>query len=255
MDSYKDMFHSIGFAAREIVCFTGGGGKTSLMLALARHLSERGKIIVTTTTRMAESEADPSITVTGNPANSSFFPLVSDAMAVNDCLFLFKELKEGKYLGFPPEFVESLYREKLASYILVEADGALRLPLKGYRNNEPPLPDRFGWQMIVVGIDALLLPLNERNVARFDIIQRLLGIEKEIFLTPPLLVKLLMETNAYLKNSPKSTKRVLCINKSDLMDAPSLERWLRYLYSHLDGYYGICVNGRNSAGSFLKLSD
>jgi probable selenium-dependent hydroxylase accessory protein YqeC len=247
------MFHLIDFSDRELVCFTGGGGKTTLMLALALHLRARGQVVVTTTTRMADDEADPSSTLIGSLAEPRFRAEVTSAAVSRGQIFVFRERDNDKYVGDLPESVSLLFEERGVPFVLVEADGARRLPLKGYAEYEPPLPERFGWQMIVLGADALLRPMNERTVARFDIARRLLDIGENEFLTPALLVKLLTSKSAYLKNSPSGVKRVLCVNKAELMDSDSLETWVRFLYSNLDAYWGIGVTGRGRAGSFLPL--
>jgi probable selenium-dependent hydroxylase accessory protein YqeC len=167
--------------------------------------------------------------------------------------FLFRELKDGKYYGFKPHVVASLYRRLHTAHVLVEADGARRLPLKGYAAYEPPLPCLFDYQMIVVGVDAFLQPMNEQTVARFEIVQRFLGVKTDEMLTPPLLLKLLTSSDMYMKNSPRLTKRILCLNKADLIDSASLALWINYLRSRLDGYYGISITGREMKDLFLTL--
>jgi probable selenium-dependent hydroxylase accessory protein YqeC len=213
-----------------LICFTGGGGKTTLMLRLARYLRPCRPVIVTTTTRMASSEISSKEKLT----------------------FLFRELKNGKYYGFTPHAVASFYRRSKDACVLVEADGARRMPLKGYAAHEPPLPDMFDYQMIVVGVDAFLQPMNEQTVARFEIVQRFLGINTNEMLTPPFLLKLLTSPDMYMKNSPSETKRILCLNKADLMDSASLASWTNYLRSRLDGYYGISITGRGMKEAFIN---
>ncbi|GHS94880.1 hypothetical protein AGMMS50276_08610 [Synergistales bacterium] len=205
-----------------LICFTGGGGKTTLMLGLARYLSSRHHVVVTSTTRMSESEIP----------------------CEKNCAFLFRELKDGKCYGFTPSAVAELHRRYAPSYVLAESDGARRLPLKGYAAHEPPLPDMFDYQMIVVGADAFLRPMNEQTVARFEIVRDFLGVKTGDMLTPPLLLKLLTSRDMYLKNSPRRTKRILCLNKADLIDSAILASWTNYMRDNLDGYYGISVTGR-----------
>jgi probable selenium-dependent hydroxylase accessory protein YqeC len=210
---------------------------------------------------MSVSETGAAAVLVGVPGEPAFDAEikvkveVENALSARGLVFLFRERVGEKYQGYSPDVVASLWREKRAPFVLVEADGARCLPLKGYADYEPPLPGHFGWQMVVVGVDALLRPMNERAVARFEVLQRVLGVEKDETLTPPLLLALLTRTDLYLKNSPSSVKRVLCLNKADLASPDFLEPWVRFLRSGLAGYYyGIGVTGRNMQGSFWRLA-
>ena len=238
------MFSKAGW----VVCFTGGGGKTTSMLRLAGRLRRHSTIIVTTTTKMAVNEAGPeNVLLTKNypsiysPAFLSHIKIIIEA---NKIVFLFQCIENDKYIGLPPEEVSSLRDMNLASWMLVEADGASRMSLKGYAEYEPPLPGNFDCQMVLVGTDALAQPMNELTTARFEILRRFLEVERDSVLTPPLLLRLLTSPEMYLKNSPPDVKRVLCVNKSDLMAPDALEQWVTFLRSELSQYHGILVTGR-----------
>ncbi|NNF87990.1 MAG: hypothetical protein HKM97_05660, partial [Acidimicrobiia bacterium] len=48
-----DLAAAFGLGPRELVAFTGGGGKTSLLLNLGRQLTGRGdRVLITTTTKL-----------------------------------------------------------------------------------------------------------------------------------------------------------------------------------------------------------
>ena len=243
------MFEQFCFPDEGLICFTGGGGKTTLMLRLARFLQRRGSVVVTSTVKMSESEIDPSETLVGDVSPSAIKNKIEERKRV----FLFQELKNNKYWGFEPGVVASFYRRKLASYVLVEADGSRQLPLKGYAEHEPPLPSLCDYQMIVVGLDALLQPMNESTVARFDILRKFLDVKDRDFLTPPLLIKLLTSPEMYLKNSPSGARCFLCLNKADLMDPEILANWVGVLRVGLQGYCGIAVTSR-SGGCFYPAN-
>jgi probable selenium-dependent hydroxylase accessory protein YqeC len=236
-----------------LVCFTGGGGKTTSMLRLAGRFGRGGGVIVTSTTRMAASEVELSeVLLTENFSSiysPDFLSGVKDMIEARGRVFLFRR-QDGekgengeKCIGLPPETVSSLYGMNLARWVLVEADGAMRMPLKGYAGHEPPLPADFGCQVIVVGADALSRPMNEVTTARFEILRRFLGVESNAPLTPPLLLKLLTSPQMYLKNSPPGVRRVLCLNKADLAPPEALAPWVDYLLPRLSMYCGIWVTG------------
>ena len=210
--------------------------------------------IVTTTTRMAPSETDPkNVLLTKNypsicPISSpAFLSGAKNLLEARGVVFLFRDLDEDndKYAGLSIEEVSSLHDMKLAPWTLVEADGASRMPLKGYAEYEPPLPVSFDCQVVVVGADAFTQPMNEFTTARFEILRRFLGVERDAALTPPLLLRMLTSPDMYLKNSPSRVKRVLCVNKADLISSDELALWVTYLRSHLSRYHGILVTGRD----------
>ena len=54
----KDLFSALALGQREHVALVGGGGKTTLMFALAGELLQAGKkVITTTTTKIRGQEA------------------------------------------------------------------------------------------------------------------------------------------------------------------------------------------------------
>ena len=232
-----------------VVCYTGGGGKTTSILRLAARLERNSTVIATTTTRMAESEVEPErVLLTKNfPSISSptFLSTVKKVLKACGTVFVFRDISNGKYAGLSPRDISFLEALSLAPWVLVEADGALCKPLKGYAEHEPPLPGRFDCQVVVVGADAFNTPMNESTTGRFEILQRFLDVERHAVLTPPLLLRLLTSPDMYLKNSPPCVKRILCINKSDLMNPDALTPWVTYLRLHLLHYHGILVTGRD----------
>lgn len=245
------MFDWLELSESSFICFTGGGGKTTLMLSLARRLEKRFPVIVTTTTRMSPEEVDSDDVLSGEPVDSLF----EERLQTRRHVFSFRGVSENKdrYLGFAPDIVASFRRRNPGVVFLVEADGSRRLPLKGYAEYEPPLPERFDCQMIVVGVDAFLQPMNESTVARFELVRCFLGINENDMLTLPHLVTLLNSPEMYLRNSPPDTRRVLCLNKADLAEPDFLDMWIEYLSVYLEGYCGIAVTGRNMKEKFRLL--
>ena len=242
------LFDSLDFSGKELVCFTGGGGKTTLMHRLAAYLCRFGPVAVTTTTRMGEEEATKADVLLGENVCDA----AREKIAAGSSAFLFRELRDGKYGGFPPQTVAS-FRSRLGCCVLAEADGARRKPLKGYAEYEPPLPEHFDYQLIVVGADSFLQPMGEDTVARFEIVRSFLGAGEGEMLTPPRLLRLLTSAEMYLKNSPTDTKRILCLNKADLMEPHALKVWVDYLASRLTAFRGIGITGRGMEDSFIRI--
>ena len=211
------------------------------MLSLAHHLRGRGHpVIVTTTTKMGLEEADPREVLLGEISDSA----IEGGLSERGCVFVFSHIRGDRYCGFDPDSIEALHRRHPNCCLLVEADGARRKPLKGYAEYEPPLPRHFDRQMIVVGVDAFLRPMNGETVARFEELRAFLNVREGDMLTTGLLSTLLNSPDMYLKNSPPETKRILCLNKADLMEPEALVVWIDHLRGVLSGYCGIAVSGK-----------
>lgn len=129
----------------KIIAFVGAGGKTTTIYNLANQLIKEGKsVIVTTTTHI-------------------YRPL--DIEVAMDMESMQKILQEGKLVvaGIPCEdgkltCLENEIFNRLgdyADYVLIEADGAKKMPIKVPKDNEPVIPEGVDMVVGVVGMDCI----------------------------------------------------------------------------------------------------
>ena len=117
-----------------VISVTGAGGKTSLIFALARELSNQGKsVAVSTTTHMFRPSA-------GDTEGIAF-------IAEDD------PEKPGKVKGPGEEILEKLREE--FDVLLIEADGSRRMPLKWPAPWEPVVPEFTDMTINVAGLSSL----------------------------------------------------------------------------------------------------
>ncbi len=160
---------SIHIPDKAVICFTGGGGKTTLMISLARELASSGrKAVVTTTTHMA----DPGSIHAGDLSLYENLPVIytdepgysSEDMFRSDLASAFEKgkiamavardpEKAGKVMSPSQHFMDIIYEE--ADTILIEADGSRRNPLKWPAPWEPVIPDRTDITICVAGLSSL----------------------------------------------------------------------------------------------------
>ncbi len=115
-----------------VTAIIGGGGKTTLMECLAEELSGKARVIVCTTTHIYPEKTMPCLV---SPAQAE----IAAALEKSPCICVGAWSENGKF--GPPELpVGTLAR--LADYVIVEADGAKRLPLKAHAAHEPVIPRR-----------------------------------------------------------------------------------------------------------------
>lgn len=129
---------------RGITALIGGGGKTTAMHTLARELAGRGTVILTTSTHICASEEFS--TYTDIDASG-----IRERLAAEGVICIAGAGAGGK-LCAPKLSFEEL--RELADYVLVEADGARRLPLKAHASHEPVIPETAGLTILVVGADG-----------------------------------------------------------------------------------------------------
>ena len=79
----------------------------------------------------------------------------------------------------------------LADIVLIEADGAKRMPCKAPAAHEPVLLPQCDTVLAVAGLSALRHPLRERSVSGQNLPQSCFCVPQDAQLTPELLAKLL----------------------------------------------------------------
>lgn len=126
-----------------VTAIIGGGGKTTLLYRLARELSEDHSVIVATSTHIFKPEHIPCVLRTGK---------------VRGLVCVGTPCENGK-LTAPEQSFEELAR--CADYVLVEADGAARRPLKAHAAHEPVIPQNANQVICVVGASGIGAPVEE----------------------------------------------------------------------------------------------
>lgn len=163
---------------RGVTALIGGGGKTTLMYTLAEELRHRGTVVVTTSTHIQRPEQYPVLTAADD---------VAAALAEHGAVCVASESPEGK-LCAPALSFEAL--AALADFVLVEADGSKRLPLKAHAPHEPVIPVNARRIIYVVGADGFGRPI--RQVChRPERYAALCGAAEDDLVTPALEAKVL----------------------------------------------------------------
>lgn len=143
----------------DIISITGCGGKTSLMTSLALSLRKKGRVLVTTSTKIALPKDG------FDRIYPSFDSYKYDKLERLVCL---GEKVEGK------DKLQSLGYDKLKAilgdfdYVLIEADGCRNLPLKFWYDHEPVIYDFTSKLIGVLPIKILGRKTNEEFIYNFQ---------------------------------------------------------------------------------------
>ena len=191
-----------------IISLVGGGGKTTTMFYIGRYFAKEGKnVIVTTTTHIV------------NPEN---YMDIDSAKELKNITFGEEPVVIGKDIG-----------EKLSSpadIVLVEADGAKRLPIKLPRDGEPVLPEKTDICIVCMGIDAVGEKISEKCF-RYEIAKELFGWNKDHVLSTEDAARILTDKRAGFKGI-NNNKCVFVINKvdgeEDMKKALEVENYIKF---------------------------
>ena len=134
-----------------VTSLIGSGGKTTMLHVLAAELSEQGTVILTTSTHIRPSDVFPCLV---SPTAEEVKAALSRESAV--CIGSFTP--EGKFTASDLPFKTLA---ELADYVLVEADGSKRLPLKAHAGYEPVIPANSKKTVCLVGASGLGRPICE----------------------------------------------------------------------------------------------
>lgn len=137
---------------KQTIAFIGAGGKTNAMFQLAVDLIRLGKkVIITTSTKMHLSMK---YGVLDEDKNKLIEMLEENNMAV-----VGTPCEDGKMKEVSKPFYE--WMSTIADFILVEADGSKRLPIKVPNSTEPVIPEDTDLIIVVVGLSCLNKTMKE----------------------------------------------------------------------------------------------
>ena len=221
---------SLNFTAGDVVALTGGGGKSSIMYALAEELSQAGaKVLLTTTTKLylPAHGAVHRLIISDEPG---IIEQVRQGIKPQEIVALGCGVRDGKLLGLRAELVDKLADIAMADYILVEADGAAGLPFKAPDIHEPVIPQNSTVVLNVVGLDALEVPITKDYCHRPALIASICGLPTGARLDSQAIADVMLSAEGGRKNVPRGAQWLPVINKIDnLEDMPRAAQIARSL--------------------------
>jgi probable selenium-dependent hydroxylase accessory protein YqeC len=210
----------------EVISLVGGGGKTTIMFALARELAlSDGCVVTTTTTKILEpSPSETPLLLVETDEEELMRLLLANVDKYRHITLSSERLTSRKLNGISPEFVVKLAGLSRVSHIVVEADGAAQRPLKAPNPTEPVIPPNTSLVIPVVGVDAIGCRLTEKDVFRPEIVSNLLGLPLGEVISPDAIAFLITHHQGIIKGSPERARIVPFINKVDLDESLSKAR-------------------------------
>ena len=189
-----------------LVAVVGGGGKSSLLFALAECLP--GRVVLSTTTRIFAAQMSRAAAVC-TTADEGW---QDELESFDGNLLIVGQVEGERAVGVPPDLPAEWLARPRVDWVVVEADGSRMLPVKAPADHEPVVSERTSLLVSVVGIDALAAPI-ERVAHRPERVADITGLALSQQLTPEALGKLLTSPRGGMKGAPDGARVAVLINK------------------------------------------
>jgi probable selenium-dependent hydroxylase accessory protein YqeC len=216
----KNLRQALGLRAREHIALVGGGGKTTLMFALADELKRDGnRVLTTTTTKVWHREALQYEQVLLVEGEAGWHPKQAEGLNREGAVFVGRSiLPSGKVEGISASLADEIFHNSNAQYLIAEADGSAGRPLKAPAEHEPVISSSVTMVVAMMGMEAVSARLDEVAAFRVDQIRKITGLETGGLLTPSALAKVFLHPAGLFKGAPEGARRVVFLNKGDLSE-------------------------------------
>lgn len=195
-----------------VTAVIGGGGKTTLLRTLGEELARTRSVLLCTTTKIFPFPG---------------LPCARDGAELERLRREFRLLCAGRELpGTGKLTAPDVPMEQLAErfdYVLVEADGAARRPLKAHAPHEPVIPAAANRVVCVVGASGFGRPISQA-AHRPELYAALAGVEAEAPATPEteaaVLTKEALHDGVYINQIETETARSAAGALAKLLGCP-----------------------------------
>lgn len=196
-----------------VVSVTGAGGKTTTIHRLAcEYVQENHAVVVMTTTHMMQEQHPWVCMVEDDRESESVRKKMQELLKVYNQLWIGSPAREGK-MSQPPEWcIKYIFEKKVP--VLIEADGARRLPLKVPAGHEPVILPQTTHVLAVYGMDSIGRALGE-CCCRCELAEKMLGCDEGKKVTSEDIVFFAASEQGGRKGCPENAEYVVILNKAD----------------------------------------
>ncbi|MFQ6672891.1 MAG: selenium cofactor biosynthesis protein YqeC, partial [Candidatus Tectimicrobiota bacterium] len=116
--------------------------------------------------------------------------------------------------GMPVETLGSLWEAGVADLVVLECCGARRRPFKAPSPHEPLIPPFATHVVVVVGMEAVGRPMDERLVHRPERVTALTGLAMGERISPEVIAQVVGSPETYLSKGPPGARWLLYCAKA-----------------------------------------
>ncbi len=118
-------------------------------------------------------------------------------------------------MDFQPDVIDDLKASGMFQWIIVEADGAARKPLKAPAFHEPVIPHSTDWLVGVIGLNSVRKPLSDEWVFRPDLYAEITGLAPGDPVTEASIAASITHDQGIMKGCPAGAARIAFLNMAD----------------------------------------
>lgn len=196
-----------------VISFIGAGGKTTTIKRLVKEYQDKKIPVVVTTTTHLKIEEKP------------WFLLEASKEKAMEILLKYGEVwigeiaKEGKMQTPDEKFLEQVL--EMGYPVLIEADGARRLPIKAPAIQEPVYHPKTTHVVNLYGMDSIGKTWEE-TCFRAELAANLLGKSVKDTVCPEDITKLILQEKGGKKDLPLQAEYFVILNKTDTRELEKL---------------------------------
>lgn len=207
----------------DMISIVGAGGKTTLMFLLANELKNKGKVLVTTTTKIYNPSEEVDSLALGEEGYK-FLKSIND-----NGIYAYGEYinDENKLIGADVEILNGLTDS--FDYILVESDGSKRKDLKAWNNNEPVVSSITSNTIGVLSLKTINMEINNENIHRLKEFTSLTNSKEGEKVNLDTLIEVIFNKKGLFKEA--IGEKVLFLNKVDYINEDTLNLFLDKIIS------------------------
>lgn len=239
----------IGIKNNSIISIVGCGGKTTLMYLLADELKKNNRVLISTTTKIfVPTKDEVDFLAIGEKEYNSIKVNKKNGIYVYG-----KSIsKENKLIGIEKEKIKTLTND--FNYILLEADGSKRKPIKGWNINEPVICKETNLTIGVLSLESLGLEINDDNVHRVNEFNELTNSSLGETIDIDDFIKVIFNKEGLFKYS--KGKRILFLNKAEMIDEKNLNLLINEIVSrnNKDKLFDKIIYGSLKTRTFSEIN-
>ena len=199
---------------RDVVSLAGGGGKTTSLMRLSRELHHDGKkVLVTSTTHLDRGNGLSEVVRFHGEITRDLVTEIESKLGRAPALVAKRQVRGAKLKGISAAQVASLNRHVSFDYMLVEADGSEKKPLKAHHRSEPDVPKCTTLFVVLIGFGVIGKKLNKENVHRPQNAARITGKKIDSLISPDDIIAMLRHPQGLLKGRPPATRTAVILNR------------------------------------------
>ena len=213
------LHEALGITRPAVFATVGGGGKTTVLFALAAEWEAAGGdglTVLTTTTRMTIPREGRTLPLAIGRDDAFRAGALDDIRlrGLSSAVVGSGRGDRERVLAVDPSWPRRAVDAGLASLVAVEADGSRGRPFKAPAAHEPIIPEGVDIVAAVIGAGVLGKPLDARSAHRPEIVAQIAGAKIGDEVTPELAAKVLTSPEGGRKAVPQSAEFVVLVSNA-----------------------------------------